>query len=97
MTGVTIGRELTGAPVALVSGGFVLEESAEWNPKEWHHYVLQILPNGDCEIWLDGERLFVSPGMVTDAANLWVVLQGRASHAPTLHDDVRVWEGLRYR
>ncbi len=94
---IGVGRPEMEAPVTIRFAGFSLEASPAWDPEEWHQYALQLLPNLDAELWIDGRRVFTARGATPSVPFLHVMLQGRASHAPVVYDDVEVWEGLRWR
>ena len=92
-----VGRIGRNGPIALNFQGAFLAESAQWSPSEWHQYGLQILPGGRCELWIDGQKYFTRACMSLPSDTVYVELGGRASHAPMVHDDVKVWRGPRWR
>lgn len=77
--------------------GAQVEPLAGWDPGAWHHYGIQLLPDARCELWVDGARQRVTSCLPPRSDRVWVALTGRATHAPVVHDDVRVWTGVRWR
>jgi len=58
---------------------------------------LEVLPNGETQLWVDGRFLWREQGASPPPPDVRVVLFGRASAAPVLYDDVRVYEGILLR
>jgi len=62
----------------------------------WHHFALQIFPHGRKEVWLDGELLRAEDNTPPLPPDLRLVVYGRATDGPVIHDDVKVYEGIVY-
>jgi hypothetical protein len=78
-------------------GGYKLKPSAEWDPAEGHQYAFQLLPDTRCELWIDGVRRFQAQCRRPPTDQVWLVLSGRATNGPVVHDDVAAWTGVRWR
>ena len=63
----------------------------------WHRYTLQVFPDGDAELWVDGRFLWREHDASPLPSDVRVVLYGRASAAPVIYDEVRVYEGILLR
>lgn len=92
-----IGSGAVGPPPSVSFGGRRVPMPSNWDPREWHRYALQWLPDGRGELWVDGKRTWRAPGNPPSSREVRVVIGGRASHAPVVHDDIRVYEGVLYR
>jgi len=93
---ITIGRDQPLMPATLTFGGPVIDSSG-WDSGEWHLYALQVRPTGVCEAWVDGELWARRVCSRPPSDSVWVVLDGRSTHEPVVHDDVRISRGLRWR
>ncbi len=85
------------SPTFLSFGPFRIRESEYWDPKAWHCYAIQVLPSGETELWVDGHQLLQNPSQLPVRDSVRLVLEGRASHGPVIHDEVLVWGGLKYQ
>jgi len=61
---------------------------------EWHQFALEAFPSGNVELWMDGRLAWSGAGAAPLPSAVRIVLCGRATNAPVLHDNVRVYEGL---
>jgi hypothetical protein len=86
-----------GLPPALVVAGRTADVRSVLDPARWHRFTFQVLPLGETELWVDGSFLWRVPSGVDLPEDVRVVLQGRATHGPVVHDDVKVYEGIVLR
>jgi DNA-binding SARP family transcriptional activator len=94
---VQVGRADRALPLQVNFGTVFLNESAEWSPRDWHHYALQVVPGGRCEFWIDSEKRLSRACNALPSDSTWVEIGGRASPAPVVHDNVKVWQGIKWR
>lgn len=94
---VAAGNGGPGRKTRLRFGNRVLSEGPEWSPSTWSHYTLQLLPDTRCELWIDDVRQFKSECTTPAADSVWLILSGRATKGPVVHDDITVWTGVKLR
>jgi hypothetical protein len=94
---ITVGRDHESGPATFDFREFTSERPEEWSPAEWHHYAVQFYPTGTCEAWIDGTLLARAQCQRPPTTRLWVVLDGRMTHSPVVHDAVRVSSGILLR
>jgi hypothetical protein len=62
----------------------------------WHRFTIQVFPQGDLELWIDGRFASREPAAPLPE-EVRIMLAGRATHGPVIHDNITVYEGILLR
>ncbi len=88
------------APVgraALNAGGGrrALAADSTWRLGAWHRIRIQLFPDGECGIAIDGVPVWRSPGRIPVDQPYRIVIAGNSADTKVLVGPLQVWRGVR--
>ena len=82
--------------VALEAGGRqTFEADSTWRLGAWHRIRIQLVPDGECGIAIDGVPVWRSPGRIPVDQRYRILIAGNSADTKILVGPLQVWRGVR--
>ena len=90
------GLAAVGSVAAIAGGqGRVAPADSTWRLGAWHRIRLQVFPDGECGVAIDGVPIWRSPGRLPLDQQYRVLLAGSSAGTKVLVGPFQVWRGVR--